>query len=185
MKLRNETPSVYYVLILLLLSTAAVSQAQVKIPPVPEPPPSFVGKWKYEKAETAVPALTDAQNRGRKRKEEIEISQNDAQIRFHHTFAMDGNQKDELERVYYTDGRGEINPAKFDKNVEFVSTTILADRKIIIEWTSRKVGSSDKKPLTRDEWTLSKDGKSLRLEKIPLFKIPKESVGVVYVYKRQ
>lgn len=180
MKLRSKKRNLCYVLLVWFAFAPDNSQAQAKPSPTPESAPGFVGQWKYQKAETPAPALVDAG----KRQEEIEISQAGAEIRFRYTVTEDKHRQ-VFEKVYYTDGRGETNMVRSDKNLEFFSTTKLKERKLFIEWCTRKIGSTETKPLARDEWILSNDGKSLRMKRVTLAKVPDNFVGVTYVYKRQ
>jgi len=171
--------------------------------PAPDPTPSFAGTWKYVRTESAVEidVFSAGPNKWTNqrtnqwanqwtnkyyfhlRNELIEISQNGDEIRFRHTFTTEGKTT-VIEKVYYTDGRGEKNPVMAGSEV--VSAATIKGRKLKIEGRVRSTRSSEKDRVTsKNEWTLSSDNNTLRFIIRPLIWSSEEILGTTFVYKRQ
>lgn len=102
--------------------------------------------------------------------EQIKITHHDPQLTIRRMVKGDGVQE-EREFTYYTDGRGETNPAKWlvtDSGLEswrpseIESTTIWDKDKVVTRSVEMSIGGAAVfKADVSDEWRLSSDGKTL------------------------
>ncbi len=181
----------YCLLLLLGLAAFAIdAEAQVKPSSTPKPTPTFTGTWTFVRTETPKDAFKTPKPLEidvSSYQEEMVIEHDGLKMTFRRTSISNGD-KLVIERVFYTDGRGEINPIVDSDSVETVSRTTLKGRKLIIERIIRKRGSAEKMFGTMSEWTVSKDDQTLieRETSLPSRDRYGRTIGLVNrVYKRK
>jgi hypothetical protein len=130
----------------------------------PQPQPDLSGTWRFDQNRSNVRPMISAD-------EEIKITYQDPALKIVRTVLVNG-QSEERELTYYTDGRGEVNPAIF-----WLSTTPdpkaahPAATKSKTKWSRDKIVTRATLRLTAgghvteeevvDEWQISADGKTL------------------------
>jgi hypothetical protein len=144
---------------LVISACAAFVSAQGK-----KPKPDLSGTWRFDEARSNVRPMVSAD-------EEIKITYQDPALKIVRTVFVNG-QSEQRELTYYTDGRGEVNPATFwlattpdpksEHPKETKSKTKWSSDKIVIRATLRlTAGGHVMEEEVVDEWKVSADGKTL------------------------
>jgi hypothetical protein len=129
-----------------------------------QPKPDLSGTWRFDISRSNVRPMASAG-------EEIKITYQDPVLKIVRTVFVNG-QSEQRELTYYTDGRGEVNPAiswlattpdpKSEHPKETKSKTKWSSDKIVIRATLRlTAGGHVMEEEVVDEWKVSADGKTL------------------------
>ncbi len=128
--------------------------------------PDLSGTWAFDAAHSNVTPASIV-NAG------IKISHHDPEFKVFRTITVNGNEE-QKELTYYTDGRGETNPAthwissspdaKLPQSAETKSKTKWSGNRIVTRFSLRTTeGIHVVEQEVVDEWKLSADGKTLTL----------------------
>jgi hypothetical protein len=146
--------------------------------------PNFTGKWLLDRAKSNVGSSVSPE-------QPIKIVHHDPELRITHMANRDG-QIVAVKVVYYTDGRGETNPAtsfvsagtdmdpqRHDKDVTKSKTTWSGNKLVTRSTLSNSTGGRLLEFEVIDEWKLSTDGKTLTQTSRTLFR--PDTAGGIFV----
>jgi len=156
--MRTSTVQLGLFVLALLTGTVWVSGQDKKS----QPKPDLSGTWRFDQTLSNVPSPAN---------DELKITHHDPELRILKTVNVN-SQPQQRELIYFTDGRGETNPATTwlsstpDPNAphptETKSKTKWSSNKIVTRATIRSAaGGYVAESEVVDEWKLSADGKTL------------------------
>jgi hypothetical protein len=135
---------------------AGVSSAQVG--KGSKPPPNFSGTWTLDRSESDFSVYGDRPfGRAEIR---LGVEHSEPELKIKRAVSVNGREEKQ-ELVYYTDGRGETNPALVGV-AEVKTKSTWEDKKVVARGTlKRKTTQGDANLEFTDTWYVSGDGKTL------------------------